>query len=144
MAQRVRRHVSGDPRLPEGLLGEAAESEITAAKAICPSLKTQVYWQLACVHRVVYHALRGKLWLRDPDREATEVILRKADALAGDSVEMAVSNPPLTREALQELLCEQLSYCDDLVQIKNWFGKSTLENIAYDLLGVHQWEFWWD
>jgi len=61
-------------------------------------------------------------------------------AIAGDIVELRVSNPPTSPEAALELAREHYSYCDDIVTQ----GTMTLERLAEVLINGSVWYFWWD
>ncbi len=61
-------------------------------------------------------------------------------AIAGDTVEMSVTRPPLTREGAIALALEQYVYCADVVDQ----GTQTIERLAAELLGAPVWFFWWD
>jgi hypothetical protein len=64
----------------------------------------------------------------------------KVYAVTDDVIEMFVSRPPQSREAVLALAREQFFYCKDIVLQ----GVGTLAQLAATLQNSKHWYFWWD
>jgi hypothetical protein len=69
------------------------------------------------------------------DRYGARVI-----TVTNDIIEFAVTRPPSTPAAANELAREQFVYCPDIVHQ----GVNTVGNLRASLLNSPNWYFWWD
>jgi hypothetical protein len=61
-------------------------------------------------------------------------------AVTADTLEFAVSRPPATRDAAEELAMDQFAYCETLITHLT----GSIRALAASLLNAPYWFFWWE
>jgi hypothetical protein len=111
------------------------------AKIYCALLPTAHSWEAPAFFRfggwsdcpfAEEHVAVARTWQEEFGAE----IIAMTDA----TLEFAVSRPPTTRAAAEELAMKQFAYCGDIVTK----GTGSIRHLAASLLEAPYWFFWWE